>query len=81
MQHLGYTATDRITGFRGVLTGFAAYITGCNQYLVQPVRGDDGKIDDSKWIDEQRLEVDPNVKRITLDNGSSPGFDKPAPKR
>ena len=81
MQNLGYTATDLITGFTGVIIGFCGYLTGCNQYLVQPVKDASGKIDDSRWIDEQRLIIARDLPRITLDNGQTPGFDKPAPRR
>jgi len=81
VKHLGTTATDRITGFKGVLVGFCAYMTGCAQYLVQPRMGADGKIEESRWFDEQRLVIDEAEPRITLDNGTTPGCDKPAPKR
>ena len=59
---LGCTAKDKITGFKGVVTGKASYLTGCNQYLITPKLED--KIDGSMnqayptgtWIDEGRLE-------------------------
>ena len=79
---LGSTVEDVITGFRGTVTGLVSYITGCDQALVAP-RGLDseGKLRDSHWCDIQRLTVDPSVPRIVLDNGSTPGPDKEAPKR
>lgn len=81
MQYLGYTATDRITGFKGVITGFCTYLTGCNQYLVSPKCGDDGKHAEPHWFDEQRLEVDRETPSISLDNSGANGPDLPAPKR
>lgn len=81
MRHLGYTATDRITGFKGIITGFCSYLTGCSQYLVQPRMDTKGKIEECRWIDEQRLEIDTKRKPIVFDNGATPGPDKPAPKR
>ena len=33
---MGLTATDRITGFKGYIIGVVAYVTGCDQYLLQP---------------------------------------------
>lgn len=81
MKYLGYTATDRITGFNGIITGFCAYLTGCNQYLVQPRIDLAGKVEESRWLDEQRLEIDQGIARIVLDNGKMPGADKPAPRR
>jgi len=77
---LGQSVKDIITGFSGVVTGRVEYITGCNQVLVAPKVGKDGAHVDSYWIDEQRVEV-LKKKRVVLDNGSTPGFDKAAPKR
>lgn len=79
---MGSTVEDIITGFRGTVTGLVTYITGCDRALVAP-RGldNDGKIRDSEWWDVQRLVVDTSVPRIVLDNGTTPGFDKEAPKR
>ena len=78
---LGYTVQDSITGFTGVAIGAVQYITGCNQILVQP-RAEDGKQDfpASAWVDEQRLKLLPAIERVALNNGLTPGFDKPAPK-
>ena len=33
---LGQKVKDSITGFAGIVTGRAEYITGCHQILVQP---------------------------------------------
>ncbi len=80
MITLGRTYKDKITGFKGVATGFAAYISGCNQVLLAPPAGQDGGIIESQWYDEQRL-IQVGKKIITLDNTKTPGFDKAAPKR
>lgn len=80
MHLLGKTVRDKITGFTGIVTGFVTYLTGCNQALIAERVGDDGDLKESIWLDEQRLEV-LNAKRLVLENGNSPGSDKPAPKR
>ena len=78
----GVTVEDKITKFRGIVTGLVTYITGCDQALVAPQGlNEKGEIRESTWIDIQRLVVDTSVPKIVLDNGSSPGADKPAPKR
>ena len=63
----GATVSDKITGFVGVVTGRADYVTGCNQYLVQP-RGvtKDGSIKSGHWLDEHRLFVDGNEPLLAL---------------
>lgn len=74
MINLGATAKDIITGFEGVVTGRASYLTGCDQYLVSP-RGDK----EARWFDEQRLEVDEFRVLVVLDNSNGNGADIAAP--
>lgn len=80
MITLGTTMKDKITGFKGVAVAYTQYITGCNQVLLQPPVKKDGGYEDSCWFDEQRCEP-VKAKKVILDNGTTPGFDKPAPKR
>lgn len=77
---LGVQARDRITGFFGTVTGYCEYISGCHQVLLTPVVGEKGEHRDGHWFDVQRIEItDPQA--IQLDNGTTPGCDKPAPVR
>lgn len=77
---LGAQVFDLITGFSGRATGRATYLTGCSQILVSP-NADAGMFREPQWFDEQRLRADGDVPIIVLDNGTTPGCDKPAPKR
>jgi len=52
---LGDRVKDTITGFEGITTGRAEYITGCVQFVVVPPIKD-GKLIESEWFDEVRLE-------------------------
>ena len=79
LKELGHTVSDKITGFRGVALGKVFYLTGCNQVLVSPPIDKDGKKRESEWFDEQRLDIDETIKRISLNNYNN-GFDAPAPK-
>ena len=81
MEHLGFKATDLITGFTGIITGYCLYLSGCNQCLLTPQSTKDGAFREAQWFDVQRVKVDSMSKPVRLDNGSTPGFDKPAPKR
>ena len=78
---LGSTVVDRVTGFSGIVTGYVTYLSGCNQALVVPKMGRDGKKPDGEWFDEQRLIVDTKRPKVVLDNARAPGFDTAAPKR
>ena len=62
---LGQRAKDTITGFQGTITGRSQYMTGCNQYALQP-SADNGKWVDGQWFDENRLELLPNEPKVTV---------------
>jgi hypothetical protein len=68
MIKLGVKAKDKVTGFTGIVTGRAEYLTGCNQYGIAPPAGKDGKIPDTMWFDENRLEV--VGKGVTIKTGT-----------
>ena len=52
----GDVVKDQITGFKGVITARADYISGCVQYGVRPqTLTKEGKVNDSVWFDEDRL--------------------------
>lgn len=71
---LGATAKDKITGFEGVVTGHARYLTGCDQFLISPRNEKE-----ARWFDVQRLDVDEGVSIVVLDNSDGNGADLPAP--
>lgn len=53
---LGFWAKDILTGFTGSITGRANYITGCNQYFLQPGLDEKDAFVEGRWFDEHRLE-------------------------
>lgn len=53
---LGQKAKDKITGFKGVITGRAEYLYGCDQYCLVP-QVKDGEIKEAHWFDEGRVEI------------------------
>lgn len=56
MIELGLEGKDKVTGFTGIITGRAQYLTGCDQYtLVPPAK--DGKLEPGQWFDEGRIEI------------------------
>jgi hypothetical protein len=80
MITLGWTYKDKVTGFEGMATGRVEYLTGCHQVLLNPTVDKEGKLRDANWFDEQRLETVPTIAPMELDNSSTPGPDKQAPK-
>ena len=75
---LGIKAKDIVTRFEGIITGRVQYLTGCNQYLLNPTVGKEGKSVDPGWYDENRIEV-LDDKPLELDMSGAPGPCEPAP--
>lgn len=76
----GQKVRDLITGFEGIVTGHADYITGCHQYLVQPTVASDGSAREGKWYDEDRLRIiDATPISLAGQGGAARGADTPAP--
>ena len=75
MEKLGKKAKDKVTGFEGIITSKHIYLTGCNQYGVQPTVDKDGKVPDVRYFDEGRVQIlgeGVNAEDIA---GTKPGCD------
>lgn len=68
----GDVAVDSVTGFRGKVIGYSKWMTGCDQYFLQPSVKDDDKLPDGKWFDETRLGVASKAKGGPNSNLPSP---------
>ena len=69
---LGLRVTDRVTGFKGVVSSIGFDLYGCIQAIVNPGLGTDGKLGDQIWFDVSRLEVEdqePVMERPNFDYG------------
>lgn len=69
---LGMKVEDRVTGFKGVLVSVSFDLYGCIQAVVNPGLDKDGKLDDAKWFDVNRLIVtsaEPVMNRPNFDFG------------
>jgi hypothetical protein len=60
----GDIVCDKMTGFKGIVTGYCEYITGCDRYLVQPKCKDDFEIKEAIWLDEGRLTKTEEISEI-----------------
>lgn len=75
---LGVEVKHIVTGFQGIVTGRSDYITGCNQYSVQPQVSKDGTWKDGRWCDEHALEQ-VGKKKIVVEQTDKPGCDTTPP--
>lgn len=58
---LGETLRDKVSGFKGICTGRADYLTGCRQYKLQPKGLNKEKLPwNTEWFDEEQLSVLPD---------------------
>lgn len=88
---LGMQTRDLLTGFSGVVTGRADYLTGCHQYLVRPPSlKADGEPQTAEWFDDNRLVVEHGgelhdaakaIQQAVSVESSLPGADLPAPTK
>jgi hypothetical protein len=53
----GDKVEDIVTGFKGIVTGSAYYLTGCNQYCVAAKAKDEFTEATVTWYDEGRLNL------------------------
>ena len=72
---MGIEVRDRVTGFKGVITGYAHYMFGCDQFLVMPNVRDDGTAQDGKWFDDGRISIVPEGRVVPIEavQGTSKG--------
>jgi hypothetical protein len=68
MALLGLKATDKVTGYKGVVTSICFDLYGCIQAVVMPEAGKDGKQEDGRWFDVQRLTVTSKAPVMALPN-------------
>lgn len=62
---LGHEAKDKVTGFQGILTGYCEYLTGCNQYHIQPKCEKATSYPNGTWIDEGKIELITEEPKLT----------------
>lgn len=74
------TVEDKITGFKGKVVGHSDYLTGCDQYLVQPDAWG-GEWKEGRWFDEGRLKVVSTAPAIDVQAESGDGADIQAPTK
>lgn len=67
---LGRNARHIVTGFRGVITATATYLSGCVRYLIQPGVDQEGKIPEGHWMDVEEVEIlDGGVDLVATPSG------------
>lgn len=77
---LGKKAIDKITGFEGIIIGKCEYLYGCNQYGITPM-AKDGKIEETRWFDEGRVDVvGEGYSPESVKGDKNGGSDSDAPK-
>lgn len=78
---LGCEARDKITGFKGIVTGRAKYLFGCDNLLLSPKSGKDNSYKNGQWFDSPRIEYVGHGIAPKEVQGEKPGGDIPAPAK
>lgn len=55
--NLGDEVIETVTGYKGFIIYRVEYLTGCNQYGLQPPMKKDGTVPDARQVDENRLKL------------------------
>lgn len=71
MIKLGQKAKDKVTGFTGIITARASYLTGCDQYVLTPTVDEHGKTVEGQWFDESRIKV--TGEGVSIEDVVEPG--------
>lgn len=76
---LGITVVEIVTGYTGIVTARVEFITGCNQYHVQPKLKGNAEFQEGRYFDETRLsELNEKIVKIP-ESKKYPGCDTLAP--
>lgn len=55
---MGAPCKDVVTGFSGIVCGYAKHLTGCDTVGIRPTELDkDKKLPDSQWFDVTRIQI------------------------
>ena len=74
MKNLGRNAQDKITGFKGIITGKCLYLYGCSQYCLVGKVNKDGK-SEVTWFDSGRIKMlkgRVSAESVKSDDGDGP---------
>ena len=55
-KNMGKTAVDTVTAFKGIITGFCQYLSGCDYYLLTPEGNEDGEVSNGRWFCDNQIE-------------------------
>lgn len=53
----GDEVIDKLSGYKGTVTGITKYLNGCIRAIVQPRVDKDGKMPEAEYIDSEQVEV------------------------
>lgn len=86
LDYLGYKATDKVTGFSGVVTSVCFDLYGCVQAIITPPAVDGKDLQTGSWFDINRLALSgervmpvPDFGDIAPENYQKGAAHKPIP--
>lgn len=70
---LGKRVKDVVTGMTGIAVQRIEYMNGCIQYLIQPEKLKDGIPTETRWFDEEQVELVSTKKIVNKKKKSTGG--------
>lgn len=69
-HNLGAKVKSRSVGIIGIIQSRSENLYGCNRYFIQPPVGEDMKVPDGYWLDEEDIEfIEQQIERTLSNNG------------
>lgn len=78
LDNLGRTATDKVSGFKGIITAVVYYLNGCTQYGIVPKVGADGKSREAEYFDDKQVVI--TAVKINITSKPTGGPQRDCPK-
>lgn len=63
---LGKQARDRVTGLAGTITSVSFDLFGCAQAVICPPLDKEGKMQDGRWLDVNRIEITNHTRTMPV---------------
>lgn len=78
---LGKKAKDKLSGFKGIITARAEFLTGCNRYCIQPTELYEGRPIEGLYFDEEMVETTKGGISPEKVRGATKGACAPNPRK
>ena len=62
---IGCTATDKVTGFTGIITAYCVYLSQASRFCIEPT-ANNGELAKEQWFNMERVIIDASVPKVEI---------------